>query len=218
LILKIAKIDYINLLPFHIFLKKNLKSPFAKAFINYHKSYPSKINEEFAKRRADMAFISSVTAKKANKTSVGIVARGEVQSVIVLKGADLNDIESASSNALARVLGIHGVVMIGDKALKTYFDSPQKCTDLAKEWHDRYRLPFVFAILCHNDKSKQAHEIAKRFANAHIKIPQTILQKYADSRGVSKLQILAYLKKISYKIDARGWMAYRKFIRLAGKK
>lgn len=164
-----------------------------------------------------MAFISSVTAKKANKTSVGIVAKGEVQSVIALNGADRDDVESASSNALAKALGVHGTVMIGDKALKVYLGSPQKCTDLAKAWHDKYNLPFVFAILCYNGKTAQAQKIAKRFAGARIKIPQTILQKYADSRDISKNQILEYLKKISYKIDAKGWMAYRKFIRLSDK-
>jgi len=215
--LKIAKIDYINLLPFHIFLKKNLKQPFAHTFINYRKSYPSKINEEFARRRADMAFISSITAKKAKKTSVGIVAKNDVQSVIALSGVNRDDTESATSNVLAKVLGIQGRVMIGDKALKVYMDSPKECTDLALIWHDKHRLPFVFAILCYNDKPGQAKKLADKFARSNIKIPQTVLQKYADSRGISKQNITTYLQKISYRIGKREWVAYKKFMALAKK-
>ena len=46
-----AKIDFINLLPFHVFIKKNIKSNQVKAIIEYKKSYPSVINKKFKKRK-----------------------------------------------------------------------------------------------------------------------------------------------------------------------
>ncbi len=55
--MKFAKIDFINLLPFHIFIKKNIKSAQLKSIIEYKKSYPSNINNKFKKRKVDIAFI-----------------------------------------------------------------------------------------------------------------------------------------------------------------
>ena len=46
-----AKIDFINLLPFHVFIKKNASSNQLKSIINYKKSYPSAINKQFKKRQ-----------------------------------------------------------------------------------------------------------------------------------------------------------------------
>ena len=42
-----AKIDFINLLPFHIFIKKNIQSTQLKSIIKNKKSYPSFINNKF---------------------------------------------------------------------------------------------------------------------------------------------------------------------------
>ena len=53
-----AKIDFINLLPFHVFIKKNITSSQLKASIEYKKSYPSSITNNFKKRKVDSAFIS----------------------------------------------------------------------------------------------------------------------------------------------------------------
>ena len=44
-----AKIDYINLLPFYTFVKKNIKSSQIKSIINHKKSYPSLINKQYEK-------------------------------------------------------------------------------------------------------------------------------------------------------------------------
>ncbi len=46
-----AKIDFINLLPFYVFIKKNIKSSQVKQIIGYKKSYPSKINKKFKKEK-----------------------------------------------------------------------------------------------------------------------------------------------------------------------
>ena len=174
-----AKIDYINLLPFYIFIKKNLKSSQVKAIINYKKSYPSLINKQFKKRQIDAAFISSIASRHAKGLDVGIVARGEVFSVLCLPGAYESDEESSTSNVLAQVLNLKGKILIGDKALKHYHESPKKdFIDLAQAWNEKYNLPFVFARLCFNCNEKQLKNISKRFINHKVKIPQYILKKY----------------------------------------
>jgi len=101
-----GKIDYINLLPFHIFIKKYISSSQLKASINYKKSYPSKINEDFKYRRISGAFISSVKAFNKNQTNIGIVAQKEVLSVLICEGKNQDDLESSTSNILAKVLNL----------------------------------------------------------------------------------------------------------------
>lgn len=47
-----AKIDFINLLPFHVYIKKNIKSNQIKSIIQYKKSYPADINRKFKKKKS----------------------------------------------------------------------------------------------------------------------------------------------------------------------
>ena len=101
-----AKIDFINLLPFHVYIKKNIKSNQIKAIIDYHKSYPSKINKKFKKREVDSAFISSIASRKEKSINLGIVAKSDVQSVLLIPGAFEKDMQSETSNALAKVLNL----------------------------------------------------------------------------------------------------------------
>jgi chorismate dehydratase len=70
-----AKIDFINLLPFHIFIKKNIQSTQLKSIIEYKKSYPSFINNKFKKRKVDSAFISSIASRNEKFLDFGIVAK-----------------------------------------------------------------------------------------------------------------------------------------------
>ena len=58
-----GKIEYLNLLPFHVFMKRYASSQ-AKAIMEHKKGVPAKINEAFINRRVDAAFISSIAAKK----------------------------------------------------------------------------------------------------------------------------------------------------------
>ncbi|XPV83216.1 MAG: hypothetical protein ACNI22_04945 [Halarcobacter sp.] len=81
-----AKIDFINLLPFHVFIKKNIKSNQVKAIIKYKKSYPSVINKKFKKGKVDSAFISSIASRGEKRLDFGIIARADVQSVILIPG------------------------------------------------------------------------------------------------------------------------------------
>lgn len=208
-----AKIDFINLLPFHIFIKKNIKSNQIKAIINYKKSYPAKINKKFKKRVVDSAFISSITSRGEKRLDLGIIAKSDVQSVLVIPGKNKKDYQSETSNALAKILKLKGEVLIGDKALKYFHDNPNKeFIDLAKEWNKRYNLPFVFATLCYCKNGNYLKKLTKNFDKRKIKIPRYILNQYSKRSGISNKNILEYLKKIDYKIGLKEKKALKKFL------
>jgi chorismate dehydratase len=209
-----GKIEYLNLLPFHIFMKRFTKSSQQKMSMNYYKSVPAKINEKFKSREVDAAFISSVSAKRFRHVDLGIIAKKEVLSVLVIPHAKSEkDIASASSNALAKILNIQGKVLIGDKALKYYLSSNQYI-DLAKEWNDRYKLPFVFALLCYHKDEKLYKSIHKEFLKQKVKIPQYILDQASKRTDISKKDILNYLKYISYDLDTKAKQGLKKFYSL----
>ena len=175
-----AKIDFINLLPFHIFIKKSIQSSQLKASIEYKKSYPSAINRKFKKRVVDSAFISSIASRNEKSLNFGIVAKDEVLSVLLISGVQQDDYQSDTSNALAKVLNLKGKVIIGDKALNFYHENRDiEKIDLAKQWKKKYNLPFVFAVLCFNANKKALDKLTKNFNKKHIKIPQYILEKYS---------------------------------------
>ena len=214
-----AKIDYINLLPFYVFIKQNIKSSQIKAIINYKKSYPSAINKQFKKREIDAGFISSIASKRSQCLDIGIVAKKDVLSVLVLKGEYKEDFQSQTSNALAKVLDIDGEILIGDKALYYYHNSKDKdFVDLAKLWNDRYNLPFVFALLCVNNHKKYLKTLSKEFLNSKVKIPQYILKQYGKKTNLSNNQILDYLKRISYKIGYKEKQSLKLFLKLTKQK
>lgn len=214
-----AKIDFINLLPFHVYIKKNLKSNQMKSIIQYKKSYPADINRKFKKRKVDSAFISSIASRNEKKLDLGIVAKKDVQSVILIPGKDKEDYQSQTSNALAKILNLHGEVLIGDKALKYFHENPDKnFIDLAQAWRDKYNLPFVFATLCYSQNGKILKKVIKGFNKKHIKIPQYILKSYSKRSGISNKNILEYLKKIDYEINTQEKRALKKFLSLAKKK
>ena len=213
-----AKIDFINLLPFYTFIKKNIKSSQTKQIINNKKSYPAAINKQFKKRKINGAFISSIASRNCNCLDIGIVAQNEVFSVLALKGVYEKDYQSDTSNALAKVLDIDGKILIGDKALHHYHNSEDKdFIDLAKLWKDRYNLPFVFARLCINSNHKYLYNLSKQFLNTNVKVPQYILKQYAQRTDLSPKQIQEYLTKISYKLSFKEKKSLKLFLKLAKK-
>lgn len=210
-----AKIDFINLLPFHVYIKKHIRSTQTKAIIEYKKSYPSAINKKFKKRKVDSAFISSIASRHEKKLNLGIVAKKDVLSVLLIPGKDEKDFQSDTSNALAKVLNLKGKVIIGDKALKFYHqDKDKKFIDLAEEWNKKYNLPFVFAVLCYSSHKKQLEKITKSFNKNHIKIPTYILNQYSKRTGISNKNILEYLQKIDYKIGIKEKRSLKLFLKL----
>jgi chorismate dehydratase len=210
-----AKIDFINLLPFYIFIKKNVKSSQIKAIINYKKSYPSKINKLYKKRKIDAAFISSITTNKCRCLDIGIVAKKEVLSVLSIDGSYEKDFQSQTSNALAKILNIDGKVLIGDKALKYYYNNNNDFTDLAQYWNQKYNLPFVFARLCTHKHHNYLDKLSNQFLKQNIKIPQYILKQYAKRSGLTNKQILYYLTKVSYDIGYKEKISLKKFLKLS---
>ncbi len=210
-----GKIDYINLLPFHIYLKKaSLQSAF-KHTVRYKKGVPSHINKQLRYARIDAAIISSVQSKKPyyKQLDFGIAAHKKVKSVLVKKGTKSKaDPASASSNALAKKLALDGEVVIGDRALKMYLKNPNEFIDLVEVWYERYGLPFVFARLCVRKHHKFYEKLYKNFLRSHVKIPNYILKHYAKSRGISKKDILGYLKLIYYSLGTKEKRALKKFL------
>jgi chorismate dehydratase len=216
--MKFAKIDFINLLPFHIYIKKRIQSSQVKSIIQYKKSYPSYINKKFKTRKVDSAFISSIASRGEKRLDLGIIARKDVQSVIVVPGKKKDDYQSETSNALAKILKLEGQVLIGDKALKFFHDNPDvEVIDLAIAWQNKYNLPFVFATLCYCKNRKILEKIIRNFNKKHIKIPQYILEQYSKRSGVSKKHIIEYLKRIDYDIGIKEKRALKKFLSLAKK-
>jgi len=212
-----GKIDYINLLPFHVFLKRSSLPNAFKRSCEHQKAVPSSINRKFRKRIVDAAFISSIESKRKSITplSIGIVAQKNVKSVILKEGISKKDPASATSNLLARVLGLEGEVFIGDRALKLYLQDPDTYIDLAQKWNAKYHLPFVFARFCVNERQSFYKKLSQKFVQQPIKIPNYILTKYANERGISEKNIKEYLKLISYTIGKKEQKALFIFLKKA---
>ncbi len=211
-----GKIEYLNLLPFHIFMKRFASSQM-KMGMEYKKGVPAKINKEFKSRRVDAAFISSIEAKRYKNVNLGIIAKKEVLSVLVIPDVNAKrDIESATSNVLVKVLGLEGEVLIGDKALR-YALKNNNYIDLANVWYERYGLPFVFAVLSYHCDKKTYKKIEKLFGKRKQKIPQYILEKAAKKVGIEKQEALGYLQLISYDLDIKAKKGLQKFYKEAAK-
>jgi len=210
-----GKIDYINLAPFHVYLKRHLKSAQLKQSIEYKKSYPADLNRKFKKRHIDAAFISSIESRRGNFRclNAGIVAKKEIKSVLVKKGSYKADSHSATSNALAKVLDIDGEVIIGDKALKRYCENEDLYIDLAKQWYEKTQKPFVFARFCIVRHHKFYSCLVKKFLKTEVKLPQYILHRYTKRSGIKCKDIKAYLKLVSYNIDTKSAKSLKLFLK-----
>lgn len=220
--MRFGKIDYLNLLPFEVFVRSYPKPSHFGIFYNKKKSYPARLNREFLFGRIDAGFVSSITALRAKKenfraTQVGIVARKEVLSVICLPKEKGEDYQSATSNALLKVLRLKGRVLIGDRALieviKQKAHNRQDYIDLGKFWVKREQLPFVFGRLCIRKHHTFYRKLIQSFYKKRIKIPYFWLTRAEKNSGVSKEDILEYLKVLSYKIDKKANFGVERFYR-----
>ncbi len=208
-----GSISYLNLLPFQLFLKKSLPTQ-TKQALNFRRNVPSQINRAFHKRKVNAGFISSVTSSKCRCTNLGIIANGAVRSVFLLEGEEEIDMDSASSNVLAKVLKLKGRVLIGDKALRYYLEG-NSAIDLAQRWKEQTGLPFVFARLCYNGYGNRVERLSKEFTRQKTKIPQTTLNKEAKAKGVTPKELLWYLEHIEYKMDYKAKKSLKLFLRKA---
>lgn len=213
-----GKIDFLNLLPFHVFMKRYAKTLQVHQSLNYHKGVPSTLNRSFAARRIDAAFISSITARNCHHFNVGIIAKREVLSVLSIpSNSHKNDTQSATSNLLSQILDIHGEVLIGDKALRYYY-SGNEHTDLGRIWYERTKLPFVFALLCTHNHTDELKRLSHAFVKKPIKIPYYILMENAKKSDLTPAQITHYLQYISYKIGEKEKRGYKRFLKEAALK
>lgn len=215
-----GKIEYLNLLPFHVFMKRFVRYSGMKQSMEYHKSVPAKINAKFASGRVDAAYISSINARRCPKPKLGIISKKEVRSVLVIPHLpSKNDIESATSNALAKILNLKGKVLIGDKALR-YALTHDDYIDMSALWYEKTGLPFVFATLCFNKKGVLGEKLEKNFlkqANS-IKIPRYLLHKASKKSAIPPKEILDYLQLIQYTFDTKSRKSLQKFLNKAKQK
>ena len=211
-----GKIDFLNLLPFHVFIKRHIRSSHTKSIIRHKRNVPSYINNEFKNKRVDGAFISSIESRKSRCLDIGIVAKKEVQSVLVFEGTLQFDKASATSNKLSQILELQGEIVIGDRALKRYLNG-EPCIDMAEVWNKKTGLPFVFARFCYNRHRKYFERLGKKFLHTEHKIPQYILKKESQKVGIAQKDILNYLEKISYDIDKKSKKGLNLFLSKADK-
>ena len=225
--MRFGKIAYLNLLPFDVFIKKYPTPCYFKTFLGLRQSYPARLNKDFLRKRIDAGFISSIAgyeSMRLNKaTNAGIIARGAVWSVIAIhKGQEgqKDDYQSASSNALAKVLDVKGEILIGDRALAYKLSHNESSyTDLGQKWWETHHLGFSFGRLCFNKNAKFYTQMAQSFVNKRIKIPHYILQQAAVESHIAKKDIMAYLEHIHYKIGKKEKLALNRFyatLRLKG--
>lgn len=209
-----GKIAYLNLLPFHMYLKRTLRHSTEKKAWLMRGAVPSQINRDFEAGRVDAAVISSVKSQGRLCADFGIVADGEVMSVLLLPGETKRDADSDTSNALASILGLEGEVMIGDKALRYRLEHPGEGIDLAQAWKEKTGLPFVFARLCAHPKHiKRIRRLSARFFIFPPKVPYSLLKKEAAAHGLTVSQLKHYLGKIHYRLGWREKRALRLFLK-----
>jgi len=212
-----GKIEYLNLLPFHVFMKRFTSNTQQKMSMHHYKGVPADINNKFLSHKVDAAFISSIRAKHHRHVDLGIIAKKEVLSVLVIPHHDnTTDKESATSNILARVLDINGEVIIGDKALRYYLKN-DNFIDLAEQWHKKHNLPFVFALLCYHKDKKLYKKVQKNFLKQKVKIPQYLLKQASIRTNIKNKDILNYLQYISYKLDNKAKLGLKIFLNRAKK-
>lgn len=206
-----GSISYLNLLPFQLFLKRYLRSNAAKMSFRYKRAVPSRINASLRRREVNAAFISSIHSPAFKCTDLGIIADKKVYSVLVLPGEEVIDPASATSNHLAKILDLHGRVLIGDAALQYYLNGGEGI-DLAEAWHRKTGLPFVFARLCYNKHGKAIKKLAHTFSHTKIRIPQYILKREAAKRGITPKQLTWYLGFIYYQMDWKSKRGLKRFL------
>jgi len=212
--MRFGRIEYLNLLPFHVFMKRYVRASQSQMMLRHGANVPSAINRAYRARKIDAAFISSIRAKRQKHLNLGIIADGPVRSVLLLPSeTPRTDAASETSNALARVLGLEGRVLIGDPALRAYLEGTP-ALDLAEEWHKRHGLPFVFGLLSYQAKEEQMRRLGRAFDRAPKKIPQYLLKQAAQRSGVAPQAIRAYLEGIHYRLDHRARRSLRLFWRL----
>ena len=209
-----GKIEYLNLLPFHIFMKRYLRHSAEKKAWTRCGGVPAALNRRMRLGRIDAAVVSSVVSPAFYCVDLGIAADGAVWSVLLRPGESRKDSASDTSNALAERLGLKGEVIIGDRALKRYFDAEEPLEDLGALWKASTGLPFVYARLCARNRKewRRLKAVEKAFHPHGVKIPHRILSREAGRVGITPAQARDYLDRIAYRLGWREKRALKKFL------
>ncbi|RDU72325.1 menaquinone biosynthesis protein [Helicobacter aurati] len=226
--MRFGKIEYLNLLVFDVFIKQYKMSSSPKSIFFLRKTYPSKLNKDFLFRRIDAGFISSVAGEKSHRIfkacDVGIIAHKEVWSVLAILSDSGDDYQSATSNALCKILHLNGQVMIGDRALKYYYLHKDSCSfiDMANLWYQKTHLPFTFGRMCMNAYVDFYRNLMLSFVRKlgrgksrfkGIKIPHYIIMRSVKHIGIDKSFALAYLRNIYYTLGSKEKLGLLRFYR-----
>jgi chorismate dehydratase len=164
-----------------------------------------------------------------------IGAEGAVKTVLLISKKPIAEVEticydadSRSSNMLTKVLCANyweinpievdsdvadACVMIGDKAFLDYSIDFPYCYDLAQEWFEFQKTPFVFAVwvakkMLPKEELEKLNE-ALKYGVEHI---EEAVSFFKDNMEISEEEAVSYLfKNISYPLDEAKKIAIQKF-------
>ena len=89
--------------------------------------------------------------------------------------------------------------------------------DLAEAWKKQTGLPIVFPTLCNNIHEEAIRKLANTYARTKIKIPQYILKKEGQKRGITPKELTWYLSHIHYKMDHSAKKSLKLFLKKSKK-
>ncbi len=230
--MRIGNVSFINSYPFQYGLE-----PFADFKIS--KLVPSAIAKALEEDAIDVGLVPVAVLIKHPEWHVVsdycIGAEGKVKTVLLISKKPIAEVkticydsDSRSSNMLTNVLCANywniapteadydhadACVMIGDKAFLDYSLAFPYCYDLAQEWYDFQKMPFVFAVWASN-KVLPEEELTKlnkalKFGVEHI---AESVDLYKDSMDISAGEAIDYLlHNISYPLNEAKMNAIQQF-------
>ncbi len=230
--LKIGKINYLNVYPIFEGLKKYCQ------FCEFVEGEPSKLNEMIYNGEIDVCPSSSVEYLKNREKyflfdEFSISSRKKILSVILVLNNHIEEISndteiyltpsSATSNSLVKIIFFEfygkkpkfimnsenifnkkNQVLIGDNALNFYFRNSENfyIYDLAELWYNFTKLPFVFALWIVNRSFYEKN-------NELIEIFRKILKKSIRSYVIPKNykdfkqeEIIEYFQYVDYNFSS----------------
>ncbi|MEI6347783.1 MAG: menaquinone biosynthesis protein [Bacteroidota bacterium] len=234
--MRIGNVSYLNSFPFRFGLKSSCDDE-----INTY--VPSEIASRLEDGFIDIGLVPLASFLQHKNWHIisdyCIGAEGAVKTVLLISKKPIHkiqsicyDTDSRSSNMLTKVLAANywkitpfeanvndadARVMIGDKAFADYSDAYPYTFDLAQEWFDFQKLPFVFAVWVSNKELmpvdlKRINEMMK-FGVNHI---EESLNYFSENLPVPPNEALSYLKdNISFLLDSNKRLAIKQFEELA---
>ncbi len=232
--LKIGYMEFVNIFPFFWHLDQNPEYKFVYGV-------PSDLNRFLHEGSVDVSPVSSLEYMNQSEryrilSGIGICAEKTVQSVLLLSDYPIEELDgkhihlSAQSLTSAHLLRImldkfynvipryvdynqprDAYLLIGDKALKAYYECETRYTyDLAELWYRHTKLPFVFSLWLVSARAADNPEVAKLYEGL-LEIASTVHEKvdfYAEQyllryNAFSKKQLVDYWRTLYYTVGDR---------------